>query len=250
MLLEPLTAQGASHTGIETDAAGEWVRHGLAPGIWRIEVRAAGHRAADGKVEVAGGATAPVAITLEVDGDAVVKRWLSEANQHTGRRASGGGAGLLRAGADRSPRAARPRRCSKRWRWAHFLQGDVDAAVKALQRAILAGAGSHLGRELLVAVLTEDGRFDEADAWLALLDSQGPTAAARAAFGTEIPSGPLDGSMLGRFRAALQNASPHSAIDLLLERIGSAEELGVDPDRPWSPQGETVELYVPDAPRQ
>lgn len=242
--LEPLTAV-AAQVRVDTDAEGRWRRVGLAPGAWRIYIEAEGFRDSIGKVALRAGSNPAIEVVLEIDSDAVVKGWLERGNEFL----ADGKPGAAQAFYDQAVtvvRASQAAPLHQALARTHFLQGEIDEAVPALQRAILLAPGDGESRELLGGMLASVEREREAAAWLKLLDGEGSAAAARVAFGAEIPERRLAEGATGRFRTRIDSASPYGGEHELLARAGSHELLGLAPDQAWSPVGESFEVYVPE----
>jgi len=242
--LEPFAADGGHVVEVATDAMGRWRRDGLAVGQWSISVAAEGCRTTKGQVSVASGANPPLDVILEVDSGAAVRSWLEQGNRllESGRPAAAQAFYEQALTVVQGAPAAEIHVALAR---AQYLRDDADAAASSLELALLADPSAEDARRLLAAVLAGAGREGEAAEWLAVLDGEGPAAAGRLAFGSEVPERPLAERPTGRFRATIDAPSAYSGLELLLDRHGPARELGIDPDAAWDPAGETFEVYVP-----
>ena len=243
--LEPFAAAGARTVDVVTGKDGQWRRGGLAVGQWRIRVEADGYKTTTGQVQVALDPNAPLEVVLEVDSDAAVKSWLEQGNRMLeGNKPAAAEAFYEQAATVvRGGQAAEIHRALAR---AHYLQDEIDEAVQSLQRAVLTDSSDEEARRLLTGVLAGVGREAEAVDWLATVDREGfAPLAGRSPWAQEISELALAERPTGRFRTSIDAPSPYSTVQSLLARNGTAKQLGIDPEEPWTLEGETFEVYVP-----
>lgn len=263
-----------------TDKKGRWGIGGLAAGRYQIVVKATDFLTSQGWVTVVDSqpnrqlsvALRPLAEVTPIFSETptTVVRWVEKGNDlleqghyEEARLEFEKALGVL-AGAEQA----------EVWRTiarTHFLQGNTDDTVAALQRGLLAAPDDAVTRKLFGAVLSELGRDQEATEYLAVLDSgdleratgmsQEITMTSQADSDNQAtpPSRPpslaiepLVAGRTGRYRTTFAETSPHSDLSELLRRLGISQD---DVDE-VDPQGGTYEIgkesfqvYVPAEPR-
>jgi tetratricopeptide (TPR) repeat protein len=266
----------APETGKElrttSDAEGQWTTL-LTLGRWRITIRAADFFPATGSLIVlAAGATPPVAVRLRSLDEVAPLGWegglasLRAIVERGNDFLAGGRPAAARATyetvlphLDPAARAETLRAIAR----THFLEGDLEAAVAALERALAAAPADPATRQLYGALMGQLGRQPQADALLAAVDREGPSAlpappaaasppelATAAPLPSEIAAlvvEPPAPGRLGRYRTSFAEASPLAMIDELTRRFGlTGEELAADTDGTSIDLAvESFDVYVP-----
>ncbi len=146
---------------------------------------------------------------------------------------------------------------------AHFMEGDVDAAIERLQEALVLAPEDAELRTLFLSVLKSSGRSERAEELLAEVEQarargepEKPGAeqiAAAAPTRREPELGPMieaSPHRTGRFRTAFSERSPWSGIEVFLERYGGEPEeiAAADPRQgSYDLSAESFELFVPES---
>ena len=239
-----LSRGGEELPAAKADGDGRWSLILPEPGQWEVRAAAAGYSPSEGWLQVGADPRALV-IALEPDVEIAAKRFLTEGN----RQLEAGRAEEARTSYESAlsvvlgPQAAPIHRAAAR---ACFLAGDAAAAYRHLAAALSSEPGDPDTRQLLLGVAEILERRDAAEAWLRRLDEDGP-AHAYAASLPSVPEGPLDGTVRGRFSAALTQTSPLGAANLIEKRLGR-EFAEPEPEPRREPEdAESLELYVPEA---
>lgn len=285
--LVPVTGMGVEPAGspesqpgpqpVTTGEDGEWSFPRLAPGAWWIAVRAEGFRPAQGWLRVPAEGPGKRTVVRLVDLDVVsprfaegdprstVRGWLEsgDALLEQGRTAEAraeyekalGTAGVLDAGQRAQVLETLAR--------THYLEGDVDAAVRALQAALVltprGSDGDERLRRLLTVLLEDRGRGAEVERFLARLEEE-PDAVSdeladllgpeedRTEF--ELPERPTrepEPGRSGRYRVAFEQPSPLSEMDRIVERLGADRSTVAAAGGGYELSEETFEVAVPPA---
>ena len=175
--------QGGPAT-IRTDQKGRWSRLGLAQGSWDLEISADGFVQIDGFVTVGPGPSEP---------QRVVMRPLSQTTGSFAEQASNvldwitKGNSLLEQGQAAEARAeyekALPYLVEEKRHdllqavaRTYAAERNLDGAVAALRQALIYSPNDAETRQLFTSLLAGFDRGDEADAWLARLDTEGADA--------------------------------------------------------------------------
>jgi pimeloyl-ACP methyl ester carboxylesterase len=284
---------------VTTGAEGEWSIPRLAPGLYDIRVEGPGHLPAEGWVRVPeAGTSTPMGELVRVEmqsldivtprfaeGDPAgsVRRWLDVGDAHLAQERPAEARGeYLKALATPGvlAPAARGELLSTIAR-THFLEGDAEAAERALRAALaVAPAGSpeaERTRQVYGALLELAGRGDEAASFLErlarerdavaaeLVDLVAPWDAPAPAPSGAASTGPPDRPVLdpepgrtGRYRTAFRDgeSDPLARPELFLERHG-IDRAGAARSLPGGPGGpgrlgydlaeETFEVHVPES---
>lgn len=145
-----------------------------------------------------------------------------------------------------------------------YLEGKFQAAIVTLKRAVLLAPTSDVTRQLLVLTMENVGEGDEARAWLARLDAEGPGGLV-VELGADPPEDeirlhrdlayaepaePPTPHRRGAFRTSFTERSPMSAIDQYLERFHLSRKGLVESDPAqgsYNLARETFEVFVPDS---
>lgn len=254
---------------VVTDAQGRWALGGLAQGPWRIVISAEGCIQSEGQVTVEEGPGQRLEVVLRsldqvlpfaAENPSSVYGWLEKGNSllAQGRPAE------ARAEYQRALRVLPPDQQPEVLRAVartYYLEKNVDAAVNALERALLFGPTDNESRQLYTALLEGLQRGDEARAWLARLDAEGPGAlaseveqppdmpAVAASVADDEPTLAPEPGRTGAYRTAFRERSPLSMLDVFLERNGAdrAEVLEIDPKAGLYDLGrETFQVFVPE----
>ena len=144
-----------------------------------------------------------------------------------------------------------------------FMEGKFDAAIITLKRAVLLAPSSDVTRQLLVLTMENSDRAEEARAWLARLDSEGPGALA-AGLGadppvdelqfhrdsaTAAPPEPPAPHRVGTFRTSFSERSAFSSVESYQDRYNLTREGMVQSDPAeghYDLSTESFEVFVPD----
>lgn len=238
--------QGGPAT-IRTDRKGHWSRLGLAQGSWDLEISADGFVQTDGFVTVGPGPSEP---------QRVVMRPLSQTTGRFAEQASSvldwitKGNSLLEQGQAAEARAEyekalpylveekRPDLLRAVAR-TYAAERNLDGAVTALRQALIYSPEDTETRQLFTSLLTAFDRGDEADAWLARLDTEGADTLreelgiqqeTRILAPTHQPL-PVDRPVVGPephrigfYRLRSTDASPLATLDTFLKRTGADRE--------------------------
>lgn len=145
-----------------------------------------------------------------------------------------------------------------------YLEGKFQAAIITLKRAVLLAPTSDVTRQLLVLTMENVGEGEEARAWLARLDAEGPGELVvelgadppedeirlhRDAANAEPPEPPSP-HKTGAFRTSFSERSPLSEIDQYLERFHLSRKGLVESDPAqgsYDLASETFEVFAPDS---
>ena len=280
---------------VTTGADGEWSVPRLAPGLYEVRIEGAGHLPAEGWVRVPeAGAPEPVRVEMqsldlvtplfaESDPAGSVRRWLDVGDAHLAQeRPAEARAEYLKALATPGvlEPAARAELLSTIAR-THFLEGDAEAAERALRAALaVAPEGSPeagRARQVYRALLSNAGRGDEAASFLGRLASEREAVAAElvdlvapwdapapapsgdpndedaaAGYPPERPVLDPEPGRTGRYRVAFRDgeSDPLARPEVFLERHGidRAGAARSDPDGlGYELAEETFEVYVPES---
>lgn len=255
---------------VYTDDAGHWVIMGLAPGRWTIEIEAEGFITSRGWVDVpAAGVSDPVDVSLRdisevtpnfsAGSPSTVLSWLEKGNSLLAQgRPAEARAEYEKALPQLSGDAATEvlRNVAR----THFLENDIEGAIRALQQGLTLTPGDEASRQLLTELLAQQGREDEAREFLTDLDENPPPPAAEQVPGTVNGTDPIlqpgfepaavEPGRPGKFRVAFAERSPWSSLELYRERLGVSQE-EIDEYDPgggrYDLAAERFDIYVPAA---
>ncbi len=250
-----LTHPEAGSLTARTDSRGHWSALLPESGRWEITIRAAGHYPGAGWIAATSAPGGPpIEVRLRSLDEVAPLGWEgSVANlraivERANDLLDGGRPAAARAAYEtalphlEAPARAETLRAIARTR---FLEGDLEAAVSDLERALAAVPADPATRQLYLALADQRGRRSEADALLAALDRHGvsvlppsPVAPAPPAVAgplpPEIASLPVEAAApgrLGRYRTTFAERAPLSGIEELRLRFAIPEtELATDPD--------------------
>jgi len=260
---------------VVTDESGRWALTGLSPGRWGIIIKASGFMKSEGRVMVPeSGQGPPVKVALrslrEVSprffegSPAAIHGWLEKGNEllqqgyfPEAREEYGMALRVM-------PLESRPEVLGAVAR-TYFLEGKVDEAAQALERALTIDPEDSSSRQLLVALLEGQGRRAEAEEFLDRLDREGPGAMGthelelekpevtptRPSLPPEITDPPVvepAPGRPGRFRTSFTESSSSSRIEEYLERTAGKQKKveAMDPaGGQYEIEDETFYVYVP-----
>jgi len=193
---------------------------------------------------------------------AQIQEWYMQANQFLEQGLYASARREYQRVLDAIPPQQRPATLQRMAR-CYYLQGHLEAAIVTLKRAALLAPTSDVTRQLLVVTMENDGRAEEARAWLARLDSEGPAALADelgadppldelqlhrdAAAAT--PPEPATPHHIGTFRTAFTERSPFSSVAIYQDRYKLSREGMVQSDPAegnYDLASESFEVFVPD----
>ncbi len=229
----------------KTSAKGRFAMRLNAVGTWEIRVEVAGYRPVEGWFDSRRATAEPFDIGLEIDTEPVVRGWLESAKRQvelgetTRARELYEQAMTVVSYLEHAPILSAVART-------YFVEGKAVEAEQSLRQALLLDPQDRDARELFETLLQKQDRGGEVAAALAALD-----AGDRSALQEEVPSHPvrsLTERPEGRFRASLTSASPWSRLDLLADRFGGYQALGVARGSAWDPAAGSFEVYVPELP--
>jgi len=226
--------------GATSDPRGEWTVLVPDGGEWEIRATADGFAPSVGRIWAG---DERVLITLEPDLETAARRLLTEGSrlQEAGLGAAARSRYESALTLVRGPTRVVIQRAAAR---ASLQADEPGPAYSHLWAALVQEPGDPETRRLLLGVAARLQREPEAQAWLQLLDREGPRRA-RAAALPPVPTRPLDGTVRGRFSARLETRSPLGAPDAIVERLGGRKFARVEPV-PEPGSVESVELYVPE----
>ena len=262
---------------VVTGSDGRWSFVLLAPGAWRVTVEAQGFQPADGRIAVpAGGPGTSTTIRLrsldelspefaESDPAGSVQRWLARGDAlleqgRPGRARTEYLRALRTPGVLSSAQRSQVLETVAR---THFLEGDREAAARALRAAVVLDPAAERPRRLLATLLEQAGRSGEAERFFERLERQPATVRAELedllAFEREEPPAlelperpvlPPEPHRTGAYRTRFAGKSPLSSVEVFIERYGATRE-GIESWDPaggaYDPAGETFEVVVPES---
>lgn len=258
-------AAGAPREAI-ADEDGRWAIAGLAPGRWRIEIRAEGWVDSEGWVVASVPSGAPLRVVLrplsEVapmgweNNPLTVRAWLEKGNAFLEQGRPAEARGEYEKALRVLPEAERPEVLRAVAR-THFLERDVGAAFDALRLALVWGPEDPETRKLLLGVGEAAGRQAESESWIRRVEAE-PPPVLLAELGVkpetqedwEVPeSGWRDPvpHQVGRFRVRFEDRHPLGSPEVYAERHGLEREvLGEDSAR-YDLAQESFEVFVPES---
>ena len=223
---------------VATSKKGAWSILGLAPGRWLLMIDADGYRQSQGTVDVRGGATPPIEVTLRPlviqtptvsEGRAEsLRTWIETGNSLLeGEEWAAARAEYEKALAElHGPARAEVLRPVAR---THYMEGDVDEAVARLQEAILVDPDNETTETLYRTLMEIEERLDEAEAFLAgvadgSIRAENPTAAGERAAaqrrGYEKPElVAAEAGREGTYATAFDEHHPLAGIGTFVERF-------------------------------
>jgi len=247
MGVAPESEDDAGPEAVRTGEGGGWSVSWLSPGVFWISIRAAGFRPGEGWVQVpAEGEGERTVVRLQnldvvsprfAEGDptATVRGWLEagDALLDQGRAAEARAEyekALATPGVLNDAERAEVLETVAR---THFVGGDVDAAVRSLQAALVLVPGSERTRKLLTVLLQDRGRGEEAERFFDRLEREpealaaelqdlvGPKGEREAPEPPDRPTLKPEPGRLGRYRVAFSERSPLSSVAVFVERYGA-----------------------------
>lgn len=268
LVLADAPSQGPPPT--RTNAKGRFTLARLAAARWQITITAEGYIRSEGWAQTAPGRIAPLRVMLQplsivtpsmAENPGSVMSWLEKGNSllEQGRPAE------ARKEYEKALRVLPPAEQPEVLRAVartHYLEGDIDAAARALRHALVRAPGDDLSRRLLLGLLEGAGRGAEARRFIDRLDAEGPEILRRelepilAARGEKKGRGreepPLvapEAGRTGAYRTSFREQSPLSDLAVYAERHGqSPEEIrALDPQAAaYDLTRETFEVVVPE----
>lgn len=258
---------------VVTDERGRWSILGLAPGRWRIVIRADGYLQSEGQIDVGAGPGAPSRIVLRPLSENVglfaetpggVLEFVSKGNSLLDQGQATEAREEYRKALPYLPEDERVEVLHAVAR-TYMQDRDLDGADRALREALVYRPGDETSRSLFTRLLSAFGRGEEAESWLARLDAEGadalrgelelvsPSSAAAPAAGpaelpVELPVVDEERHRVGSYRLRLAEGSPLSSLDVFVERTGAARSdiLELDPRAGrYDLAQETFEVVVP-----
>jgi len=251
-----------------TKKDGTWSFAFLEPGVWWISVEAEGFRPAKGWLQVpAHGPGERLRIQLQ-DLDVVTPRYAEDHPDQSVRDWLADGDALLEQGHAASARAeyekalATPGVLGPADRAAvletvartHYLEGDVDAAARALEAALVLAPDDQRAHQLLTALLQGRNRGAEAERFFKRLAKEPDALSAELADlvqpphapddGDELPDEPLlapERGRLGRYRVAFTEPGPFADVQTFLDRYG-ADRQALEAADPSKKNGGEIDL--------
>lgn len=231
-----------------TDKKGRWALIGLVGGRWRLTIEREGFDTVQGWLQVADQGPSPSSevrmhplsevLPMGVESNPrVVYDWLDKGNTLLGQ----GKAAEARAEYEKAVRHLAGAEQSQIWRSiarTHFLEGQHEAALTALKRAVLAAPEDGEARRLLAELAAGRDHGEEAQGWLARLDREGPEPLAEElgpafepspevrAYWAELdrllgaPAEPPQADRLGSYKTVFRERSPLSGIEVFAQRYG------------------------------
>lgn len=244
-----------------TDDDGRWAILGLAPGRFRLTIRAEGYREAQGSIEVRLGPTPPVEVTLQ-SLEVVTPRF----SERPGESVLGwiaAGNGLLADGEWAAARAeyekalgqlegASRAEVLRTIARTHYMEGDVESSIEALEESVILDPGEETGRTIYRTLMEEEDRSEEAERFLARVDAgeirPTPPEAETARLRAE-PKGPapvaIETGRTGSFRTLFDERHPLSRVEVVGERF--ADSASADDAEPYDLADETFWVVAPDS---
>lgn len=275
MGVEPVE-EAAGPGAVTTAEDGGWSVPRLAGGVWWISIRAEGFRPGEGWIQVPAEGLGERTVVRLQDLDVVSPRF-AEGNPRASIRGwLEAGDALLEQGHAAEARAeyekalgtpgvlgpAERSEVLSTVARTHFLEGNVDAAVRALQAALVLVPGNERTAELLRVLLVDRGRQEEAERFFDRLEREPEALAAEledllgdgAERGqVELPERPTlepEAGRLGRYRVAFSERSPLSTVEVFVERYGADRQAlrEADPsDGAYDLAEETFEVVAPES---
>ncbi len=259
---------------VTTSKRGRFVIPRLAPGEWSLKVEAEGYTTSDGRTLVSLDGNPALRIVLRplaevspsfAETPTSIMNWLTRGNSLLQQ----GQPAAARAEYEKALRAMPPPAQPEVLRAVartHVEEGQASDAVDVLQRALVFGPDDPQSRRFFTVLMDALKRTDEAQAWLARLDDEGPDvlrrelhlpapAPRRSALPMRLDDGiaadPPQPGRLGRYRVAFEEHHPLADLTIIETRHGYDHDavLARDPEAGnYNLAKESFEVFVPQKP--
>ena len=267
---------GVGPTSVETDVQGRWRIGRIAEGRWDLVIKARDFITVEGWVQSSIGHSEEVEVWMRplaevtaafAESSSSVLRWLEKGDT------------LLEQGRYPAAREEYEKALGAvpRTSWAkilqsmartYYLEGDLEVAIRTLQWALVVDPVDLISTQLYSNLLEQLGRGPEAAEFLRELRAKSPAELEELAdqYGSVLPKSPVadppsndrtkvpidepEAGRTGSYRVRFEEASPHSSLEVLLQRLDldlSAVE-AIDPDAGrYDLKGESFRVFVPPA---
>jgi tetratricopeptide (TPR) repeat protein len=243
--LHVLNQPGVGPATVETDSQGRWRVRGIAEARWQIVIKARDFVTVEGWVQSTRSYAEPVEVWMRplaevsagvAESPTSVMRWLAKANTLLEQGHYDEAREEYEKALAALPRSSQPEVLRSIAR-THYLQGDADKAVRALQWALSVSPDDTYTYQLYNTLMGQLGRSQEGSKFLGDLESKTPaelndlvdqysaalpTVEAETAPVAERNEIPVEEPMPGRtgsYRVRFSEKSPLASLDLLMQRL-------------------------------